>query len=301
LVEGLGLDEAFLDVAGLRRHYESPVQIGLAIRERVKGQVGLPASVGIASSKFLAKLASQAAKPDGLRHIPSSVQLEFLHALSVEALWGVGPATLAGLHRLGVVTIGDLAAVPESTLKSTMGPGQGAHLSRLANAIDDRPVEPHSNAKSISVEETYQKDLVGRDLIESALMAHAQRLSMRLSRAGLAGRTVTLKLRFSDFTTVTRSRTYATGTSDQRELYTASLMLLDQIPSRQPVRLLGLGGSSFEDHSAPRQDSLDSDDAWQRIARAVADVEDKYGAGSVAPARTLHLTADDEDDPPTDL
>lgn len=300
-VEGLSLDEAFLDVSGLRRHYESPLAIGHAVRDEIRNALGLPASVGIASSKFLAKLASEAAKPDGLRNIPQATQLEFLHALPVESLWGVGPATLAGLQRLGVVTIGDLAAVPESTLRSTMGPTQGSHLLALAHAIDARPVVAQSEAKSISVEETYPVDLVGRDLVEAALMAHAQRLSTRLRRAGLAGRTVTLKLRFADFTTLTRSHTYGSGLNEPRELYRASLTLLDQVDSSRPVRLLGLAGSSFDADSSPRQTSFESGDAWHRVAEAVGDVEDRFGSGSVEPARLLDLKFDDPNDRSTDL
>lgn len=301
MVEGLSLDEAFLDVTGLQRHYESPVAIAGAVRTRIRDELGLPASVGVASSKFLAKLASEAAKPDGVRHVPRDVQLDFLHALPVESLWGVGPATLAGLQRLGVVTVGDLAMTPESTLKATLGPTQGAHLLQLANAVDLRRVEPNSEAKSISVEETYAEDLVGRDLVEAALMAHAQRLSIRLRRAGLAGRTVTLKIRFKDFTTLTRSHTFGSGLSEPRELYKSSLLLLDQVDSSLPVRLLGLGSSTFDAGASPRQISFESDDAWHRVAEAVADVEDRFGAGSVEPARVLDLKHVTPDDRSTDM
>lgn len=289
LVEGLSLDEAFLDVTGLRRHFDSPVQVGRAVRQRIREVVELPASVGVASSKFLSKLASERAKPDGLKHIPKATELDFLHVLPVESLWGVGPATLAGLQRLGVVTIGDLAAIPESSLKSTLGPTQGAHLLQLANAIDVRPVESQTGAKSISVEETYPEDLTGRDLVEAALMAHAQRLSTRLRRAGLAGRTISLKVRFSDFTTVTRSQTYDSGVTEPRELYKASLILLGQVRSPHGVRLLGLSASGFESGAAHKQISFDSNDAWHRLAGAVADVEDKFGPGSVEQARILDL------------
>jgi len=289
LVEGLSLDEAFLDVTGLRRHFPSPVDVGEEIRSRIRLEIGIPASVGVASSKFLAKMASQVAKPDGLRHIAKETETEFLHVLPVEALWGVGPATLAGLQRLGVVTIGDLAEIPESTLKKSLGPTQGAHLLELAKGIDPRPVESGSEAKSVSVEETYPEDLVGRTLVEAALMAHAQRLAQRLRRAGLAGRTITLKVRFPDFTTITRSHTHDSGLSEPRELYRAGLILLDQVDSSQPVRLLGLGSSSFDTELSPKQISFESNDAWHRVARAVADVEDKFGAGSVEPARILDL------------
>lgn len=300
LVEGLSLDEAFLDVSGLQRHYPTPLQIAAAVRDRIRQETGLPASVGIASSKLLAKLASEAAKPDGIRHIPKTLELEFLHALPVEALWGVGPATLAGLQRLGVKTVGDLAAVPESTLQTSLGPSQGTHLRQLANAVDPRPVEAISKAKTISVEETYREDLVDRSLVEAALMAHAQRLSIRLRHAGLAGRTVTLKVRFGDFTTLTRSHTFGSGLKEPRELYQAGLLLLHQVDSALPVRLLGLGGSSFDDDTSPSQISFESDDAWHRVAGAVAEVEDRFGAGSVAPARILYLEYEAGDDRSTD-
>ncbi len=287
LVEGLSLDEAFLDVFGLRRHFDSPVEIGELVRKRLKSELGLPASVGIASTKFVAKLASEAAKPDGLKLIPAESQQEFLSALPVEALWGVGPATLAGLQKLGLVSVGDLAQVPEATLSRTLGPSQGGHLLALAAGIDPRPVVPESGAKSISVEETYSRDLVGRDLIESALLAHSQQLAIRLRRSGFGARTVSLKVRFADFTTVTRSHTMPHAISQGRDLYHVALELLSQVPDEGPVRLLGLGGSSFEDTESSGQMSIDSDDAWHRMGEVVAEVQDRFGSDSLAPARLL--------------
>lgn len=296
LVEGLSLDEAFLDVTGLRRHFESSVEVGLEVRASIRGELGLPASVGVASTKFLAKLASEVAKPNGLKHIPVETQLDFLHVLPVESLWGVGPATLAGLQRLGIVTVGDLATVPIETLRNSLGPTQGTHLLELANGIDPRPVSSISDTKSISVEETYEKDIRGRDMVESALMAHAQRLASRLRRAGLSARTLTLKVRYSDFATVTRSRTHDAGLSEPREIYRACLVLLDQIPSDRPVRLLGVAGSGFDPFAAPRQISFDSNDAWHRVAEAVANAEDRFGQGIVEPARILDIKPESDDD-----
>lgn len=286
-VEGLSLDEAFLDVRGLRHHYASVVEVGRAIRERIKAELGLPASVGVASTKFVAKLASKAAKPDGLMHIEADTQEAFLHALPVEELWGVGPATLAGLQRLGIASVGDLAAMPESTLSSTLGRSQGAHLLSLARGIDPRPVEPQSEAKQVSVEETYSDDLSGRDVIESALMAHAQRLAMRLRRASLRPRTISLKVRYSDFSTVTRSHTAPNGADTARQIFRVARELLAGLPSDLPVRLLGLAGSSFELDSESRQTLFDDDDSWSRVARVVGDVEDRFGAAMVEPARLL--------------
>ena len=287
LVEGLSLDEAFLDVRGLRRHFDSSSEVGQKVRAEIRGNLGLPASVGVASSKFLAKLASQEAKPDGLYHIPEDRQLEYLHGLPASALWGVGPATLAGLERLGVETVGDIADLPESSLTRALGPTHGLHLHRLANAVDLRPVKPDSEAKSISVEETYETDLSGRDLVETALLAHAQRLSWRLHRAGLIARTVTLKARYGDFTTITRSQTLAEPIDGARDLFRASLPLLAHLDPGRPVRLLGLGASSFESADKPRQIGLDSSEEWKRVEDAIAAVRERFGEGAVSPARLL--------------
>jgi DNA polymerase-4 len=286
-VEGLSLDEAFLDVSGLRRHFGSPVDVAMAVRAEIRSRIGLPASVGIASSKFIAKLASEAAKPDGYRHIPSKTELDFLHALPVEALWGVGPATLAGLQRLGVVTVGDLADLPEPAVLSGLGQANGRHLLELARGIDLRPVIPDIEAKSISVEETYDRDLEGRETIEAALLAHSQRLSGRLRRSGLAARTVTLKVRYEDFSTVTRSVTLGGPLHSPRDLYNTARDLLGAVDLARPVRLLGLGGSGLEESNEPRQLDLGTDENWVRVSDAVAEVRERFGDRSVEPARLV--------------
>jgi DNA polymerase-4 len=287
LVEGLSVDEAFLDVSGLRRHYESSLEVAVALRAKVRADVGLPASVGVAASKFMAKLATEAAKPDGHFLVPKQTELDFLHALPVEALWGVGPATLAGLQRLGVLTIGELAELPEATVVRSLGPTQGRHLLDLAKGLDLRPVTPDSGARSISVEETYDRDLEGAEVMTTALLAHAQRLSDRLHRSGLAARTVTLKLRFSDFTTITRSVTSDGPVDSPRDLFSVATELLSQVAPDRPVRLLGLGGSSLERADEPRQRAIDADEDWARIADAVAGVRERFGERSVEPARLL--------------
>ncbi len=285
-VEGLSLDEAFLDVSGLKRHYSTPVSVAEAIRARVREAIGLPASVGVAATKFMAKLASEAAKPDGCLHVPAATQLEFLHALPVSALWGVGPATLAGLERLGVSTVGELAQLPEGTIVSALGQANGRHLLALANGKDARPVVGDLEAKSVSVEETYERDLVGRAVWETALLAHAQRLSGRLRRSGLAARTVTLKVRYDDFSTVTRSVT-GEPVDSPRDLFRCAQALLEDVDLDRPVRLLGLGGTKLEVGSDPRQLSLDGDEQWERVADAVAGVRDRFGERAVEPARLL--------------
>jgi DNA polymerase-4 len=287
VVEGLSLDEAFLDVAGLRLHHESPVAVGEAIRVVIRAELGLPASVGVASTKFLAKLASEAAKPDGLSHIPTIGQLDFLHALPATALPGVGPATLAGLSRLGVETIGDIADLPRPTLVGALGQAMGRQLSDLAAGIDPRRVEPDIEAKSISVEETYDNDLEGTDLVEAALLVHAHRLSSRLRRSGLAGRTVTLKVRYPDFETLTRSRTIDGAVDGWRDLFRIGTELLGELRLAQPVRLLGLGASSLESASQPRQLGIDSSADWDRVEDAVSGVRDRFGESAITPARLL--------------
>lgn len=287
LVEGLSLDEAFLDVRGLRNHYESPVAVGEVIRERIRTDPGLPASVGVASTKFVAKLASERAKPDGLCHVPEDEQLEFLHALAAKSLWGVGPATLAGLERLGVETVGDIAELPESALTRALGPTQGHHLHLLARGVDERRVEPDTEVKSISVEETYDDDLESRHVMEAALLAHAQRLASRLHRSGLATRTITLKVRHADFTTLTRSHTLDHAVSGARDLYRVAIGLLAHIDTQRPVRLLGLSGSSLEGEEEPRQLDLDGGAEWSRLDAAIAEVRDKYGDRAVEPARLI--------------
>jgi len=293
-VEGLSVDEAFLDVSGLRRHFSTSTEVAMAVRGEIRRRLRLPASVGIASSKFIAKLASEAAKPDGFRHIPKDTELEFLHALSVEALWGVGPATLAGLQRLGVVTIGDLAELPEAAVVGSLGPTQGRHLLDLARGIDHRPVTPDVDAKSISVEETFDSDLEGTEVMETALLAHAQRLADRLHRSGLAARTVTLKLRFGDFTTLTRSVTSGTVVDGPRDLFVIAIGLLEQVEVDRPVRLLGLGGSGLEPAGEPRQMPIGAEGNWARVDEAVAGVRDRFGEHSVEPARLIRGPAPDD-------
>lgn len=287
VVEGLSLDEAFLDVRGLRKHFASSMAVGEEVRRRLRSELGLPASVGIASNKMLAKLASEAAKPDGLRHISFPSQLDFLHGLPVSSLWGVGPATLASLRRLGVVTVGDLAGIPKETLVRHLGPASGSHLHELSMGHDPRPVEPDIETKSLSVEETYPRDLEGRPVLESALLAQAQRLSTRLRRSGLAGRTIILKVRFDDFTTVTRSMTADAAHDGPREIYREAVALLDRLDPRRPVRLLGLGASTLEEGGSVRQLELGEHAGWERLDEAVAGIRDRFGEGSVGPARLV--------------
>jgi nucleotidyltransferase/DNA polymerase involved in DNA repair len=288
LVEGLSLDEAFLDVSGLRLHSVSPVEVGESLRSTIRSELGLPASVGVASVKFIAKLASEAAKPDGMRHVPTDQQLSFLHPLPASAMWGVGPATLAALARLGVETIGDIAMLPESALVNALGPSAGRHLHDLAQGRDSREVVPDVAAKSISVEETFDVDLVGSEVVETALLSHAQRLSGRLRRAGLRGRTITLKVRYPDFSTLTRSHTEATAVDGSRQLFRIAVDLLNGLDGPLgAVRLLGLGASTLEPADNPRQLDIDDNAGWDSVESAIAGVRERFGESAVRPARLI--------------
>ena len=298
LVEGVSLDEAFLDVSGLTRHYDSPVDIGEEVRARIRSELGLPSSVGVASTKFIAKLASEEAKPDGLRYIPAEGQLDFLHSLPVRALWGVGPATRASLDRLGVQTVGDIAELPEPAISAAVGPTAGRHLLDLSRGLDPRSVEPDTKAKSLSVEQTYSTDLEGQELVEAALLAHAQRLSMRLRRAGVAARTVSVKVRYGDFTTLSRSRTLDGPVNGARDLYRIGVELVRLLEDTNPVRLLGLTGSSLETATAPRQLGLGDSPNWDRLEDAVAEVRERFGDSAVAPARLVGETDSDVGEEP---
>lgn len=301
IVEPISLDEAFLEVRGARRLFGSPAQIAEAIRARILDQEGLTCSVGIASVKFLAKLASEAAKPAaspsgpvpgrGVVEVGPGEELAFLHPLPVQALWGVGPATLARLERLGVRTVGDLAALPAGTLVGSLGSASGAHLHALSHGVDPRPVEPERAARSISHEETFPRDLhteaeVGREVVRLA-----DAVGARLREAGLAGRTVTLKVRFGDFSTITRSHTEPSPIDSGRILARVGRELLATVDVAPGIRLVGLGVSQFGE-PAGEQLSLDDllapsergDGGWGEAEGAIDAVRARFGAGALAPA-----------------
>lgn len=285
LVEGLSVDEAFLDVSGLTRHYETSRHIAEAIRAKIIAEVGIPSSAGVAGTKFMAKLASTAAKPNGLIHVPVETQLGFLHSLDVRALWGVGEAAHAALERVGVGTVGELAAIEVAALQRLLGASAGAHLASLARAEDPRPVVPTSEAKSISAEQTYAEDLHDPAIIRTEVLRHATKVAARLRQAGVAGRTVTLKLRFKDFDTPTRSVTLASATDVTRDIHHAALELLDRMPRRGVgVRLLGLGVSQLEPNDVPRQLATDRPAKWDDLEDAVEVVRKRYGESAVGPA-----------------
>jgi len=299
LVEGIALDEAFLDVAGARRLLGTGEQIGWRARREIDAELGLGASVGVASSKFIAKLASEAAKPvadrRGTRPGPGVVvvrpgtELDFLHPLPVRALWGVGPATRTRLERFGVETVGDLAAIPVDTLVGALGGSLGRHLHELAWARDRRRVEPVRELKSVSHEETYAADLYDREHLAAEALRLSDAVADRLRRSGRAGRTVTVKVRFHDFATITRSHTFPEPVDTGISIGRAAVALLDAVDTGAGVRLLGVAVTNLA-QGATRQLSLldhEPDDGWQRATGAVDRIRARFGDRAVGPARLV--------------
>jgi DNA polymerase IV len=298
LVEPIALDEAFLDVSGARRLHGSGPEIGGAIRDRVRADTGLTASVGVATTKLLAKLASDLAKPDGLLIVQPGRELEFLHPLEVERLWGVGPATRRRLARFAVRTVGDLARLPSDTLITALGRAHGRHLHDLAWNRDARPVEPVREAKSIGHEETFSSDISDRPELERTAMRMAERVSSRLRASGHAARTVQLKVRYGDFRTITRSRTLSESTDLAADLSRVSRALLDAVDLGSGVRLLGVSAQQLEpanavqaalplgdaDRSEPR-DEIEVRRRRGALERSVDEVRARYGDDAVQTAR----------------
>ena len=254
LVEALSIDEGFLDVTGTERLFGGALEVARKIKEVVASETGLTVSAGVAASKFVAKIASDMNKPDGLTVVPRGKEKEFLGPLPVGKLWGVGKVTETALHRMGVKTIGDLASVPAENLKKRFGK-HGLHLHRLANGIDDREVEPEHEVKSIGHEDTYDEDIRDREAIGKELLSLAHRVSSRLRRKGFRGRTVTLKVKYHDFTQVTRAATLPSPTDDGATIYRTVLPLLKKTEAgRRPVRLLGISVSHFGEKRFPREE-----------------------------------------------
>jgi DNA polymerase IV len=287
LVEPLALDEAFLDVGGARRTLGRPAQIGESLRARIEDEQGITCSVGVASSKFIAKLASTRCKPDGLLVVPAPDVVGFLHPLPVAALWGVGEKTEAVLSRLGLRTVGDLARTPSSTLVRALGPALGAHLSALAWGRDDRPVVPHEPDRSIGAEETFPTDVDDPAVIRRELLRLAERTAARLRATGQVGRTVAVKIRFADFTTITRSRTLPEPTDVGREIYSTARALYDALGlERARLRLVGVRVEGIADADGqPHQLELgERTIGWREAEQAVDRASLRFGAGTVRPA-----------------
>jgi len=286
-VEPLSLDEAFLDVSGARRRVGSPAQIARIIRDTIADEQGITCSVGVAPTKFVAKLASGLAKPDGLLVVPATDVVTVLHQLPVGALCGVGERTEETLQRLGLRTVGDLAHVPVDTLRRALGDNAGPALHDLAWGRDPRPVVPTRRERSIGADETFAYDVDDPVFIHRELLKLSQRAAARVRTAGLVGRTVSIKVRFADFTTITRSRTLRDPTDVSQHIYATAKGLFDALGlQRARVRLVGVRLEQLLDAArAPVQGLLDEPaHGWRDADRAVDRASARFGAGAVRPA-----------------
>ncbi len=285
LVEGLSIDEAFLDVDGLR---EEPARVAARLRREIAEEVGLPITVGVARTKFLAKVASGVAKPDGLLVVPPDGELDFLRPLPVQRLWGVGPATAAKLANLGITRVGDVADAPEGALTSLLGPAAGRHLSALARNRDPRPVRTGVRRRSMGAQRALGRRHRTREELDVILVGLADRLTSRLRTARRVCRTVTLRLRFGDFTRATRSHTLPQATAETprilaaaRDLLTAAASMIDD----RGLTLIGISlGDLHDDHAV--QLALPFDQAMSLDA-AVDGVRDRFGTSAITRAVLL--------------
>jgi DNA polymerase-4 len=285
LVEGLSIDEAFLDVRGLERISGTPTEIAVRLRRRVLDEVGLPITVGVARTKFLAKVASGVAKPDGLLVVPPDGELDFLHPLPVERLWGVGQVTARKLHERGIATVRQVAELPETELVSMLGRASGRHLHALAHNRDPRRVRVGRRRRSMGAQRALGRGPKTPDTLDASLVALVDRLARRLRAARRVCRTIVLRLRFRDFSRATRSHTLAEATAHtQTILVTARELLATAMPliERQGITLIGVTLGNLENDDAvqlalplDRQRALDA---------TIDDVRDRFGSTAITRA-----------------
>ncbi|WP_433377430.1 DNA polymerase IV [Actinoplanes sp. CA-142083] len=289
LVEPLSSDEAFLDVAGAQRLLGRPAEIARQIRERMSAEQQLTCSVGVAPTKFVAKLGSTRAKPDGMVVVPAGLVLDFLHPLPVDALWGVGERAAETLRRLGLTTVGELAHAPYGMLRRAVGEAAAAHLHELSWGRDPRKVSPEREEKSIGAEMTFDVDVTDRELLRRSLLALSEKTGARLRASGQVGRTVAIKVRLADFRTVNRSRTVPTSTDVAREIFEISWGLFEALGPTEQIRLIGVRVEGLTPAATTsRQLSLGEPERGWREAEAAADaIAARFGRSSVRPASLL--------------
>lgn len=286
VVEPLALDEAFLDVSGASKMWAGPEEMAKGLRDDVLGQTGLSASVGIAPNKFLAKLASKHAKPDGMVLIHPEEVDGFLRPLPIDALWGVGTETASVLKRFGLRTVGDVACLPQSSLERALG-SLGGHIARLARGVDDRGVVADSPRKSMGAEETFERDLTDTGEILRFLLKLSDRVASRLRARGISGQTVTLKVRFSNFTTITRSVTLPAEVDGTRSIYLVVRDLISRVLSgggasgHPRIRLLGVSLSNLKDWPPSEQLSFDPTSGWSGADRTLDLVRRRFGEEAI--------------------
>jgi DNA polymerase-4 len=290
LVEALSIDEAFLDVRGLERISGTPTEIALRLRSEVLERVGLPITVGVARTKFLAKVASGVAKPDGLLVVPPDCELAFLHPLPVQRLWGVGSVTAKKLQDRGIGTVGDVARLTEATLVSVLGRALGRHVHALAHNRDPRPVQVRRRRRSIGAQRALGRSPRSPDAIDAALVGLVDRVTRRMRAAGRVGRTVVLRLRFDDFSRATRSHTLAQATAHTRTiLATVRGLLASAMPmiERRGLTLVGIAVANIEDDAAVQLALPFDRHSGGALDAALDDVRERFGSAAVTRAVLL--------------
>jgi DNA polymerase IV len=286
LVEPVSVDEAFLDLTGTETLWGPPLEAVRQIKARIRAETGLTASAGLAANKFVAKVASDLKKPDGLVVVPAGGEAGFLAPLPIERLWGVGKATAKELQALGVTTIGQLQALSPAVITARLGP-HGPDLLALAFGRDARPVEPFSPPKSMGAETTFGRDCSDGARLEETLRGQSERVARELRAENLAACRVTLKLRWADFRTLTRSHT-GDPTQDGLEIYRRAATLLAREPLIQPVRLIGVSASTLRPQARGQLPLLDPAAVRrEQLARAVDRITARYGRSAIVPARLL--------------
>jgi DNA polymerase-4 len=296
LVEPLSLDEAFLDVTGAKRLLGDGREIAKQIRAKVEASEGITCSVGIATTKFIAKLASGRCKPNGMLEIASDRVLEFLHPLPVNAIWGVGPKTNEELLKLGLQTVADIANTPRQTLIRALGEAAGASLYELSWGRDYRDVEPEEVDKSISAAETFDADTEDQEIVLRELLRLTEKATYRMREKDFSARTISIKVRFADFKTITRSKTVPLAISATHEVFeVVKTLFLALKLDRARIRLVGVSLDGLEDGiDATEQLVLgERENGWRQATAAIDKASARFGQGSVRPARLFDETEDD--------
>ncbi|WP_091232998.1 DNA polymerase IV [Microbacterium sp. 3J1] len=287
LVEPLSVDEAFLDVQGVRRLWGSPSQVARLVRARVEAEVGITCSVGVAATKHVAKMASTIAKPDGMLVVAARETQSFLDPRPVRAMWGVGPKAAEALEGRGIRTIRDIREASPDVLGRAVGPALSARLAQLARGEDAREVETERVEKSIGHEETFDTDITDRAFLRAELLRLADRVGSRLRRAEWETATVSIKVRFDDFRTVNRSQTLADPTAVGQRIGEAAQSLFEQIDRRDPIRLIGVRAENLRPAGGGALGLWDDDEGWRRVEGALDDAMARFGTSMISRARHI--------------
>ena len=290
LVQPLSVDEAFLDISGAQKLMGTPSQIGEVIRARVSDEQGITCSVGVASTMFVAKLATNFAKPDGLHVVPADKVIEFLHPLPIGALWGVGEKTAEQLSRLGLINVSDIANTPVKTLARVVGQAAAEHLYELSWGRDPRTVTPNQAEKSIGAERTFESDIDDPEEILAQILDLSNKVAKRLRAANYFSRTITIKVRFADFTSVTRSKSLPSSTDLATDIYTTSKSLFEAMHlQRARIRLVGVRATGLvpTSESSVQLEFSNRDSGWREAEEAMDQVSLKFGNSAVKPARLI--------------